>query len=814
MTTSVDNYYDPGEIYVSKAVNDHIKTLGFTNFYDILKEKDKLKLLDLIDGHVLINFKRLVKYINTEGTISPFGYYVNTPSKISIELKPHQKRTVYEMLARENGKYRYSSGHNVNLLCDNVGSGKSLCILALIAEQPQANVKSDVFYSSKTTYNMTNYPHGYNWYGSKYNLQCTINFHSTAIELKSNLIVVPHNIFLQWQKYIMSYTDLKCYYIPNKKAYIAFCKSKESVIKISNEYDIILVKSTMYKKMYYCLNTAILGSTDPSRDASTKIENISATKDLTMKMRNEMLHTRTKFMTSYRDFMSMSEHELTSAECFELKQSFKEIQDKLNDLTNSYDWNEIGKHTDAKVTPWTNSIKSYYFQRVIVDEVDSIKVPAFPYIHSKQIWYISSSINNLIYPYGSRQYNSQTGTYKTISSGISGTGYLKEILANVFRNTSWSSNNIKLDTFRGLFSIVRSNNSFLQNSIQIPDPIINMIECYTPPHLYAIKNAVDKEVLKAFNAGDTQKAIDMLGCKGGSEKELVDQITQKLIDKKTLLLEKITSKKAQITNDTIRAGNLQILLSNTDCDALSMSLFDSELTSTKKRTKNNKLTIKVSMEQISSLEAKISGIKERLGNVEAKKCPICCDSFTDPSITPCCNNVFCIECITMALATNSVCPLCREPIQIKDVNIIINSLDGCYDQKTPNSEQLKGKLENLISLVKSKSDKRIMIFSEYDATLNLIKDQLESLDIKYSKVKGAGSTIQNIIARFKSGDYQVILLNAKYFGAGLNLQFTDEIIIYHRMSKDLETQVIGRAQRLGRKSPLIINYMCYDNEYS
>ena len=33
------------------------------------------------------------------------------------------------------------------------------------------------------------------------------------------------------------------------------------------------------------------------------------------------------------------------------------------------------------------------------------------------------------------------------------------------------------------------------------------------------------------------------------------------------------------------------------------------------------------------------------------------------------------------------------------------------------------------------------------------------------------------------------------------------------MSKDLEKQVIGRAQRLGRTEPLYINYLCYENEY-
>ena len=60
----------------------------------------------------------------------------------------------------------------------------------------------------------------------------------------------------------------------------------------------------------------------------------------------------------------------------------------------------------------------------------------------------------------------------------------------------------------------------------------------------------------------------------------------------------------------------------------------------------------------------------------------------------------------------------------------------------------------------------------------------------------------------------MLLLNAKYCGAGLNLQCTDEIIIFHRMCKDLENQVIGRAQRIGRDSRLKVNYLCYDNEYN
>jgi hypothetical protein len=56
------------------------------------------------------------------------------------------------------------------------------------------------------------------------------------------------------------------------------------------------------------------------------------------------------------------------------------------------------------------------------------------------------------------------------------------------------------------------------------------------------------------------------------------------------------------------------------------------------------------------------------------------------------------------------------------------------------------------------------------------------------------------------------LLNAKNYGSGLNLQMTTDIIIYHKMSKDLENQVIGRGQRLGRTDALNVHYLYYENE--
>ena len=58
----------------------------------------------------------------------------------------------------------------------------------------------------------------------------------------------------------------------------------------------------------------------------------------------------------------------------------------------------------------------------------------------------------------------------------------------------------------------------------------------------------------------------------------------------------------------------------------------------------------------------------------------------------------------------------------------------------------------------------------------------------------------------------MILANSLNFGSGLNLENTTDIIIYHKMDKDLESQVIGRAQRPGRTTSINIYKLNYENE--
>ena len=57
-------------------------------------------------------------------------------------------------------------------------------------------------------------------------------------------------------------------------------------------------------------------------------------------------------------------------------------------------------------------------------------------------------------------------------------------------------------------------------------------------------------------------------------------------------------------------------------------------------------------------------------------------------------------------------------------------------------------------------------------------------------------------------------MNAQYFGAGMNLQMATDIVIYHRFTKEMEEQIIGRAHRMGRdiSIPLSVYYLLHNNE--
>ena len=163
---------------------------------------------------------------------------------------------------------------------------------------------------------------------------------------------------------------------------------------------------------------------------------------------------------------------------------------------------------------------------------------------------------------------------------------------------------------------------------------------------------------------------------------------------------------------------------------------------------------------------------------------------------------------------NGLCPMCRAPFILKDLHVIVKDDEKKTKKgkKVEAPKELLTKNENLINIINKKSTGKFLIFSCYENTNDSIGRLLKDNGITFAKLSGSCGVVNNTIDKFNKREVKVLLLNAQYYGSGLNLQMASDIIIYHEMNKELETQIIGRAQRIGRTEPLNVYYLLNENE--
>ena len=169
---------------------------------------------------------------------------VEQPDDINIQLKPHQLTLLYKCIDFENNRIKLKSYKSirdkyttiqendyiqthVGILGDKVGSGKSYVILALIMKN------KDINYSQIETF-------GHN--------KVFLNISTQVENYKTNLLVVPHNLFYQWGTYITNIVDedkLKYKLIGQKKKLQEFINDAKKL----NNYDLILVTDTHFKQI-------------------------------------------------------------------------------------------------------------------------------------------------------------------------------------------------------------------------------------------------------------------------------------------------------------------------------------------------------------------------------------------------------------------------------------------------------------------------------------------------------------------------------------------------------------------------------------
>jgi len=590
-------------------------------------------------------------YINSTylNIINEYTNEAKQPNLIKIQLKPHQLKMLYKCLELEQKKIKNNYNNNIietsiGVIGDPVGSGKSYIILSIICTPYQ--IRNDIHILSNTDL-LTIYSDKYRDY----------------IYKNINILVIPHNIFSQWQQYIKN-TNLTVEYI----------KTNKNLNEITFDKQLIVLSSSFYNK-------------------------------------------------------------------------FTEIV----------------------------FIKKYAFSRVLIDEADSIKIPACKKINAYFYWFITSSIKNLLLPSGETYWENSIINY---ISGIKHNGFIKNTFLNIY-NLRILNHRYKED-IKYLF--LKNCNDLIKKSFLLPDPIIYNIICKNPKILNILNNIISDKVQKMIYAGDIDSAIKEIDIQKTDEKNLIKLVAQDLfqeLENKKIDLESISKKKYKDLN----------------------------------KQNNDIQSTKI---EIQKIEEKILNIQNRMteNNID----PITYEEIKNLVIINCCKSSFDFLSITTYISStnNLKCPMCRSNIS-KDNLILVNDNIKFNDKKNKETNLLlSDKSINLKNILTKKINKnaRIIIFSEYNNTYINIINILNECNIECKELKGNSNVIDKILNWYNDNKekQKVLFLNARFYGSGLNLEKTSDIIIYHKMDLELENQVIGRAQRCGRTTVLNIWKLMYENE--
>ena len=206
------------------------------------------------------------------------------------------------------------------------------------------------------------------------------------------------------------------------------------------------------------------------------------------------------------------------------------------------------------------------------------------------------------------------------------------------------------------------------------------------------------------------------------------------------------------------------------------------------------------------LQQEIDNLSQRLETVcTSEACCICRHHLENPVFSRCCYNTFCGSCILHWISTQNSCPLCRQNMTCADMLYIRSDHHAPSSTSSPSTlrlDDVRTKVQTIERLVTDKPHGRFLIFSSHDKTFT----DLQRIFPTILRLHGRCEQRQRSLDMFKTHAGSILFLHSIDDGAGINLPEATDIILFHDMSESIETQVIGRCQRIGRQTPLNVHH--------
>lgn len=442
-----------------------------------------------------------------------------------------------------------------------------------------------------------------------------------------------------------------------------------------------------------------------------------------------------------------------------------------------------------------NPIRDILWSRVFIDEADSVSISTdWDEIHGLFYWFITASWLNLIFangayfnisytytplpetpPYVIERVSQLQGANANLS--IPGCRHVNICRRMCAASASTGTMAINAAGVQSSRLVIHSSADYIKTSFEAPTIHHVNIMCETPANIRVLDQFISPEMLEMLNAGDVTGALQSIGMTAHTEDEITSAVTSSLQKDLENAIKTLDYKKSiDYSSDQIKAKAIEV------CE-----------------------------QKIASIQSRISAINDRIKNAKEQTCPICYCDVANPAVTPCCQQLFCFSCLCESLKRVAACPLCRTRIEdLKSIQVVGNSGPEIAPIVNPNRKL--NKRDAFVKFLKENPNAKVLMFSGYDATFNGMETQLRNENIKYSTLNGSNARINKLLKEFGVGKWHTLFLNARNMGAGLNIDAATHVVLFHKMSQELEAQIIGRANRLGRTAPITVVHLLHDNE--
>jgi SNF2 family DNA or RNA helicase len=717
----------------------------------------------LYNGHVNGDVEHLLNNSYTK---------IESVPGLKTSLFPHQKTIVKAMLDLEmNRSYNIPILHNRDnathelkttsgVLSEAVGSGKTIDILSVILLQKIPKVYPDI--SELVLFNKTQAPRQGN--GMSYHTSCVRKKFRNI--LKSTIVFAGVSVVNQWVNAIQTFTTLKYFTVFDVRDLQKLINIMAD--KSANNYDIIIVKNGKV--------------------------------------------TRPVVFPSYI-----------------------KIESKNFNKSTMYIYNIIA------------NMRNFCWARVVVDDFDTIKLPHNAgIVNGLFTWYISST---------KKQMSTKTITTTDFKS-----------TSDLLMYSNYNCGNIMSNNLLFYNLNIRNDPKFVKETNNINSPKFYAYMFANPNNQYIgflslIGDAEATEVMEMLNGDAIETAAERLGIKTTKVADIFQIMLGKQFDKYIKSINVL----GFIAEVEPMQGHRQPMNENPDADDTYKKTDLFIRREINYNYPNLKGLIDSTKEEYTEIRQKSSIAIERVkSNIKEGECPICSTDLNDEDeetiILKCCGIILCgMCCFGTIFPTNCLtgqCSNCRAQLKLSDLIYLNSSFDlnniveeKMYDsddekktevKKTEVKEKLRDKMTAIVDIIKGikpverclvdvnipnlmkgtnilpeLSYNKVLIFANYDETIKKIRTTLMDEKVNFWQLGGSHKEIAATVEQFTIFNKTcVLIINSMKHCSGLNLQTATDLIFAHKiLDPNIETQVIGRGQRLGRTTTLKVHFMMYNNEY-